>query len=122
MKSFLLPPTLLLFSSLAMAQQPARSGQPASNRTPPAAQASDSTILLDESANLKSDLAELRSLLNVLASQESGTDPRSFGVIQTNRQMWQVIIARLAELTQRLDAIEQRQRSGTTAPAQAPKH
>ena len=61
-------------------------------------------------------------MLNVLASQESGMDARSFGALQTNRQMWQVIIARLAELTQRLDAIEQRQRSRTTAPAQAPKH
>jgi hypothetical protein len=82
---------------------------------------SDTSILLEESANLKSDLAELRSMLNALAAQESGTDPRTFGAMQANRQMWQVIIARLAELTQRLDAMEQRQRGGTATPQQIPR-
>lgn len=121
MKSWFLPAALVVLSSFASAQQPARSGQPATKLTP-SPQVSDTTVLLEESANLKSDLAELRSMLNALAIQESGTDPRSFGAMQANRQMWQVIIGRLAELTQRLDTIEQRQRGGTTAPAQAPKH
>lgn len=84
-----------------------------------AAGTTDTTILVEESANLKSDLAQLRAMLNVLASQESGTDARSFAALQTNRQMWQVIIGRLAELTQRLDALE-KQHATTPAP-EAPK-
>jgi hypothetical protein len=71
---------------------------------------SDNSILVGESANLKSDLAQLRSMLNVLASEESGTDARSFAALQTNRQMWQVVIARLAELTQRIDSLEKHER------------
>ena len=107
---------LLISSTGIFAQQPAHPNT--SNRP----LASDSSILLNESANLKSDLAQLRAMLNVLASQESGTDARSFAALQTNRQMWQVIIARLAEITKRMDAIEQRQRSTTTGSTQPPLH
>ena len=64
------------------------------------------TVLIDELPNMKSDLAELRAMLNVLASQESGADLRTSAALQTNRKMWQVVIARLAELTQRLDALD----------------
>lgn len=64
------------------------------------------TILTSELPNLKSDLAELRAMLNVLASQESAADLRTSAALQTNRKMWQVVIARLAELTERLDALE----------------
>jgi hypothetical protein len=78
-------------------------------RKPEVSRPADNSVLIDESANLKSDLAQLRSMLNVLASEESGTDARSFAALQTNRQMWQVIIARLAELTQRIDTLEKRQ-------------
>lgn len=95
----------LLSSAVLQAQQPSHPAKPAT------APASDSSILVGESANLKSDLAQLRSMLNVLASQQSGMDPRSFSAMQTNRQMWQVVIARLAELTQRIDALE-KERSG----------
>ena len=78
-------------------------------------------MLLDENANLKADLAQLRSMLNVIASQESGMDARSFAALQTNRQMWQVIIARLAELTQRMDALEKQQRpAANPSPATHP--
>ncbi len=71
----------------------------------------DSAILIDELPNMKSDLAELRAMLNVLASQESSADLRTSAALQTNRKMWQVVIARLSELTQRLDALE-KQRTG----------
>ena len=70
------------------------------------------TVLIDELPNMKSDLAELRAMLNVLASQESGADLRTSAALQTNRKMWQVVIARLAELTQRLDTLE-KQRTET---------
>ena len=98
----------LLLCSLSLVAQ-----QTAPARKADAPTVSDTTILLDESANLKSDLAQLRSMLNVMASVESGADSRSFAALQTNRQMWQVIIARLAELTQRLDALEKRERERT---------
>lgn len=96
---------LLVFfaATLASAQAP---------RTQPQPQHADTnTILIDELPNLKSDLAELRAMLNVLASQESSADMRTSAALQTNRKMWQVIIARLAELTQRMDAMEQRTQS-----------
>jgi hypothetical protein len=64
------------------------------------------TIWSDELPNLKSDLADLRAMLNVLASQESSVDLRTSAALQTNRKMWQVVIARLSELTQRIDSIE----------------
>lgn len=70
--------------------------------------ADTNTILIEELPNLKSDLAELRAMLNVLASEESSVDMRTSAALQTNRKMWQVVIARLAELTRRIDAIEAR--------------
>ncbi len=114
MKRFLPLFLALLCSSLALAQEPQ------SHKVPPPV--SDNSILIDESANLKSDLAQLRSMLNVLASQEAGTDPRSFAVLQTHRQMWQVVIARLSELTQRIDALEQAQKSMQNTSPRSPKH
>ena len=99
MKTYALP--LVLFAAtLASAQAPRPQPQPQ--------HADTNTILIDELPNLKSDLAELRAMLNVLASQESSADMRTSAALQTNRKMWQVIIARLAELTQRMDALEQR--------------
>ena len=74
------------------------------------------TILIDELPNMKSDLAELRAMLNVLASQESGADLRTSAALQTNRKMWQVVIARLAELTQRLDTLEKQRTEATRNP------
>jgi hypothetical protein len=68
--------------------------------------ADSDSVLIEELPNMKSDLAELRAMLNVLASQESTADIRTSAILQTNRKMWQVVIARLAELTQRLDAME----------------
>jgi small-conductance mechanosensitive channel len=119
MKTLVLALVITLFlvgvSITSSAQQPAH----AANSSTPAS--ADTTVLLQESDNLKSDLAQLRSMLNVLASQESGTDARSSAALQTNRQMWQVIIARLAELTQRLDALEKQQHATTPAP-ESPKH
>ncbi len=78
--------------------------------------AAEKSVLMGERQNFKSDLAELRALLNVLASQESGMDMRSSAAMQTNRKMWQVVIARLAEITQRLDAMEQRNGSNSAGP------
>lgn len=88
---------LLFATPLAFAQSPSKS-RPIHDDT--------DTILVTELPNLKSDLAELRAMLNVMASQESGADSRTSAALQTNRRMWQVVIARLAELTQRLDALE----------------
>jgi hypothetical protein len=93
---------LLFATTLVSAQTPTKPLQPA--------HADTNTILIDELPNMKSDLAELRSMLNVLASQESSADARTSAALQTNRKMWQVVIARLAELTQRIDAMEQRSR------------
>jgi hypothetical protein len=76
---------------------------------PQPSQADTNTILIDELPNMKSDLAELRAMLNVLASQESSADMRTSAALQTNRKMWQVVIARLSELTQRIDAMEHAQ-------------
>ncbi len=101
---------LLAFLLLALGSVTVFGQQPSASADPATRVRSDTTILIEESRNLKSDLAQLRSMLNVLASQESGMDARSFAALQTNRQMWQVIIARLAELTQRIDAMEQRQK------------
>lgn len=115
MKTAALVLFLALASSLLHAQQSGATAKPHIATGP-----TDTAILLDESANLKSDLAQLRAMLNVLASQQSGTDPRSFAALQTNRQMWQVIIGRLAELTQRLDAMEKQQHA-TTPAAETPK-
>ena len=112
MKSGILFLFLLTNAAFLHAQQ----GTASMKRNMASTSASDTAILLEESANLKSDLAQLRSMLNVLASQESGTDIRSAAALQTNRQMWQVVIARLADLTQRLDAVEKQQHAGTPAP------
>ena len=113
MKSTLLVSGVLgILCSVATAQQPSHTGNTKTVRP------ADNTVLLDESANLKSDLAELRSMLNVLASQESGSDMRTIAALQTNRKMWQVVIARLAELTQRIDAVEHNQ--GRTLPPTTP--
>lgn len=108
--------TLLLSGILAIMFSVAAAQQPSHSRNAQTARATDNTILIDESANLKSDLAELRSMLNVLASQESGSDMRTIAALQTNRKMWQVVIARLAELTQRIDALEHNQGRTTAAP------
>lgn len=126
MKSLLI---LLLATTLASAQQaskPTKSGyhrpdttksQPA---TSPQAEPDGMNALLQaELPNLKSDLAELRSMLNVMGSQEMSLDTRTSGAFQTNRQMWQVVIARLAELTQRMDALERMQ--GEQLPRPQPK-
>lgn len=108
----------LLIATLASAQtaKPAtsthRHPETAQSRatTTPQDQAADMNALFqDELPNMKSDLAELRALLNVMASQEMSLDTRTNGAFQTNRQMWQVVIARLAELTQRMDALERNQ-------------
>jgi hypothetical protein len=115
MKSTILVTVLTaVLCPVASAQQPS---QAAKAQTP---RPTDSTILIDESTNLKSDLAQLRAMLNVLAAQESGVDTRTVAALQTNRQMWQIVIARLAELTQRIDALEQRQHPATTAPEKIP--
>jgi hypothetical protein len=90
---------ILFATTFACAQSTSKPSQPA--------HADTDTILIDELPNMKSDLAELRAMLNVLASQESSADMRTSAALQTNRKMWQVVIARLAELTQRIDAIEQ---------------
>ena len=112
MKSTLMVSGILgILCSVAIAQQPDHAGNAQTSRP------KDNTILVDESANLKSDLAELRSMLNVLASQESGSDMRTIAALQTNRKMWQVVIARLAELTQRIDALEHNQGRTTASPA-----
>jgi hypothetical protein len=94
---------ILLSATLAMAQAP--------HKQVKTEHADTDAILITELPNLRSDLAELRSMLNVLASQESAADLRTSAALQTNRKMWQVVIARLAELTQRLDALE-KQRAG----------
>jgi hypothetical protein len=107
----------IFISSSLYAQQPAHPP----TKTSPASKV-DTSLLVEESANLKTDLAQLRALLNVLASQESGTDSRTGAALQTNRQMWQVVIARLAELTQRIDALEQKRDTGTATPSQVPQH
>jgi hypothetical protein len=109
----------LLIATFASAQQtakPAKSaharpdttqGQAAAN---PQVQQADMNALWDaELPNMKSDLAELRAMLNVMGSQEISLDTRTVGAFQTNRKMWQVVIARLAELTQRMDALERSQ-------------
>ncbi len=119
MKTALVVAAVFLCSTSLIAQQPTHPSRSEPIRAE-AARPSDTSLLLEENANLKSDLAQLRSMLNVLASQQSGTDSRSFAALQTNRQMWQVIIARLAELTQRLDALEQRQRSAENQPRDLP--
>ncbi len=101
---------VLLAATLVSAQQPAKKPVP---KTVPPAQATPSrdmnAVWTDELPNMKSDLAELRAMLNVLASQESSVDLRTSAALQTNRKMWQVVIARLAELTQRMDALERSQ-------------
>src|SRR5690349_17626266 len=92
----------VLAATLASAQQASKPAPPRAQSSH--VQASDMNALWgQELPNMKSDLAELRSMLNVMASQESSLDLRSSGPFQTNRKMWQVVIARLAELTQRMD-------------------
>ena len=100
---------VFLATTLASAQT-SKPSQP--TQTPHAAKTIDmNAVWTDELPNMKSDLAELRSMLNVLASQESSVDLRTSAAIQTNRKMWQVVIARLAELTHRMDALERAQNS-----------
>ncbi|MGE5114778.1 MAG: hypothetical protein ACM3JB_28280, partial [Acidobacteriaceae bacterium] len=100
--------TLFLATTLASAQA-SKPSQP--TQTPRANAIDMNAVWTDELPNMKSDLAELRSMLNVLASQESSVDLRTSAAIQTNRKMWQVVIARIAELTQRMDALERAQNS-----------
>ena len=109
----------LCMTALASAQQtsnPASSTHPRPNTIQSQAvgnsrveQADMNAVWQAELPNMKSDLAELRAMLNVLGSQELSLDTRTSGAFQTNRQMWQVVIARLAELTQRMDALERSQ-------------
>ncbi len=107
---------LLLLTTAALGQQPkTRPAKPAASEAAPATPQSVPNILHEELPNFKSDLAELRAMLNVLASQESGTDMRTSAALQTNRKMWQIVIYRLAELTQRLEQLE------TKAPTPAPQ-
>ena len=104
---------LLLAVTVAHAQQPHKAPTPPQHTQVSSEaqiqQANMNAVWQAELPNLKSDLAELRSMLNVLGSQEMSVDSRSSAAFQTNRQMWQVVIARLAELTQRMDALERRQ-------------
>lgn len=103
---------LLLAATLAPAQQPHKAATPSHTQASPEAQyqqANMNAVWQAELPNLKSDLAELRSMLNVMGSQEMNVDSRSTAAFQTNRQMWQFVIARLAELTQRMDALERSQ-------------
>ena len=100
---------LLLISSLLLAgftcaQEPATAGV-----RPQQSKSTGNDVLVQEIPNFKSDLQELRAMLNVLASQESGADMRTAAALQTNRKMWQVVIYRMAELTQRLEELEQKQ-------------
>ncbi len=97
----------VLAATFASAQTAAKH-EPAPSQTQ---HVDSNTILVDELPNMKSDLAELRAMLNVLASQESSADLRTSAALQTNRKMWQVVIARLAELTQRIDAMEQQRKA-----------
>ncbi len=102
---------IIFAATFVSAQQPQRSIEAAEGRrsTSQAQPADMNAVWSQELPNLKSDLSELRSMLNVMGSQEMSLDTRTSGVFQTNRQMWQVVIARLAELTQRLDALERSQ-------------
>lgn len=101
--------SMLLFSVVAFAQ---KATSPEVRTMPPAGnQATANDVLLQEVPNFKSDLQELRAMLNVLASQESGADTRTAAALQTNRKMWQIVIYRMAELTQRLEALERKQGS-----------
>lgn len=99
----------LLLAGLACAAQEAAT--PEVRTTTPSLQgkANGNDVLVQEIPNFKSDLQELRAMLNVLASQESGADMRTAAALQTNRKMWQVVIYRMAELTQRLEELEQKQ-------------
>ena len=106
----------LFIATLASSQtsKPAASDHPRRTTTqaavnPQGQQADMNALWQAELPNMKSDLAELRSMLNVMASQESSLDLRSSGAFQTNRKMWQILIARLSELTQRMDALERSQ-------------
>ncbi len=111
---------LLLAATLASAQQPHKSSPPQAHPAETQAQTADmNAVWQSELPNMKSDLAERRSMLNVMASQESSLDLRSSGAFQTNRRMWQVVIARLAELTQRMDALERSQ--GQQPPSPRPE-
>jgi hypothetical protein len=105
----------VLAATLASAQQASKPAPPRAQSSQ--VQASDMNALWEqELPNMKSDLAELRSMLNVMASQESSLDLRSSGPFQTNRKMWQVVIARLAELTQRMDALERSRAAQESVP------
>ena len=105
-------------ASLAWAQETAPQTTPSLHAHQTTAGASDSTssILSNELPNLKSDLAELRAMLNVLASQESGPDPRTAAALQTKRKMWQIVIARLADITERMEASQQRTGQKSSTP------
>ena len=119
----------LLIAALAPAQQTTKPAGSAHSRPDSAqvqaadapAQPADTNALWQaELPNMKSDLAELRALLNVMAAQEMSLDTRTSGAFQTNRQMWQVVIARLAELTQRMDALDHS--PGHQIPRSHPEH
>lgn len=102
---------LLLTTTLAFSQT---THKPMTTTQAP--KADMNAVWSDELPNLKSDLAELRAMFNVLASQESNVDLRTAAAIQTNRKMWQVVIARMTELTQRMEAMESRTQVPTGEP------
>lgn len=104
---------VLLTATLASAQQTHKAPTPSHNQirasetqTPPFDM---NALWSHELPGMKSDLAQLRSMLNVMGSQEMSLDQRTDAAFRTNREMWQVVIARLAELTQRMDALERSQ-------------
>ncbi len=111
---------LFAVTTLASAQQLHKGTAPSPAQPRPSearSQPADMNALWQaELPNMKSDLAELRAMLNVLASQESSADMRSAAALQTNRRMWQVVIGRLAELTQRMDALERDRGTQTPQP------
>jgi TolA-binding protein len=104
---------VLLVAASASAQQTHKAPAPSHNQTRASetlAQSVDmNAVWQAELPNMKSDLAELRSMLNVMGSQEFNLDSRTRDALETNRRMWQVVIGRLAELTQRVDALERSQ-------------
>lgn len=110
---------LLLATTMAPAQQPHKAATPPNTQLSSEAQiqqANMNSVWQAELPNMKSDLAELRSMLNVMGAQEMSVDSRSSAAFQTNRQMWQIVIARLAELTQRMDALERSQAHRISRP------
>jgi hypothetical protein len=103
---------LLLAATFASAQQPQKATVPPTQARASSTQAQPvdmNAVWQAELPGMKSDLAQLRSMLNVMGSEGMSLDQRTEPAFRTNREMWQVVIARLAELTQRMDALERSQ-------------